>query len=487
MPSMSETQRTAHAGAVAREMLNAIMRPGPVRRTAVVATLATLALLILVWEPQSDLSPAGQRTLAIFVVALGLWVSKALPLMVTSMLAIILFPLLGVCPAKEAFSHFGNPAVFFILGTFILSAGLTETGLARRLALSIVRAAGDSATALVTALYGFGLVACCFVSEHAVVALQLPIVLELVRLPQPDGYDRRFGRALFLAMAWGCIIGGVTTFLGGARAPLAIGILDEGWGQTISFGRFTAYSLPIMLPLAVIGLLMLRRLTRGVRVDLAAGQALLSREIGEMGAVSRRELGMAALLLVTIIAWISTDPQWLAVIALLATSVAFGFELISWKEVQAHVDWGLILMYGGAIVLGRMVVETGLGAWAGGLMLDWLHAVGGADYFSGLVTTIALFLTEGISNTAVVAASLPVAIPLGIDLGLAPELITVLVTLASGFAFCLPMGTPATALALAGGHVRPMELIRYGLVLKLAALAALLLAPGMIWARLGLG
>ena len=467
------------------DLLRAVARPGPVRRTVVILTLSAAATLILLWQPSGGLSPAGQRTLAIFVITLGLWVSKALPLMVTSMLAIILFPLFGVCSAKQAFSHFGHPAVFFILGTFILAAGLAETGVARRLALRLMRSMGTSPQSLASGIFCFGLLASCFVSEHAVVALELPIVIELTRTLRLDRSDRRFAMVLFLAMAWGCVIGGVTTLLGGARAPLALGILDEGWGETFSFVTYTAYALPVMLPVAALGLAIIRHYARGASVDLSAGRELLSQEIAKMGPASRREIGIVVLLAGTVVTWILTGPQWLAVIALVATSIGFLFELISWQWVHEHVDWGLILMYGGAIVLGSMVVETGLGHWAGRVLLQEIEAHGGAWMFSGLLTLATLVLTEAASNTAVVAAALPVAIPLGVDLMLSPKLVAMLVTLASGFAFCLPMGTPATAMALSSGYVRPWDMIRFGIPLKLAAFVALLIAQRFVWPLLG--
>jgi len=453
----------------------------------VITTLvAAAAAILFAWNPADGPGEAGQRTLAIFVVTVGLWVTKALPLMVTSMLAIILFPLLGVCPAKEAFAHFGHPAVFFILGTFILSAGMAETGLARRLALRLITAVDDSPRALVTGIFCFGLVASCFVSEHAVAALELPIVLELARVLELRRGHQRFAMALLLAMAWGCIIGGVTTFLGGARAPLALGILDAGWGQTISFGAYTAYALPAMIPVALVGLAVVRHCARDARIDLAAGRELLTHEMARMGRISGREIGMGALLACTVVLWILTDPRWLAVIALAATSVGFGCELISWPKVHEHVDWGLILMYGGAIVLGTMVAETGLGQWVGAQTLDALETRAATTFFAPLITVVTLALTEASSNTAVVAATLPVAIPLGIDLGLSAPLVTVLVTLASGFAFCLPMSTPAAAMALSNGYVRPWDMIRWGLVPKAAALIALLVSLRAIWPHLGL-
>jgi len=464
----------------------AVVRPGRIRRAVVVTTLAAAAALILAWQPPAGLSWAGQRTLAIFVIAIGLWVSKALPLMVTSMLAIILFPIFAVCPAKEAFAHFGHPAVFFILGTLILSAGMTENGVARRLALVLLRSSGRSPRSLVTGIFCFGVVASCFISEHAVAALELPIVLELAIAVRRQGAPRRLERALFFAMGWGCIIGGITTFLGGARAPLALGILEEGWKETFSFAGFALYALPVMLPVAAVGLALLQWQAGRTRVDLSAVRRLLGEEIGAMGPVSRSELGMGLLLAATIVLWVLSGPQWLAVIALGAAAIGFLCELISWPRVHEHVDWGLILMYGGAIVLGAMVVETGLAQWTGQQLLHVLSAHRVTWMFGGLLSLITLLLTEAMSNTAVVAATLPVAIPLGISMGLSGGFATLVVTLASGLAFCLPMSTPACAMMLSGGRVRPLEMLLWGLVLKVTAWAVLLTVQIAVWPWLGL-
>ena len=471
------------AGPMVVAAVRAVVRPGPVRRTVVVSTLTLLAALILAWDAPPDLDWRGQRTLAIFVVALGLWVSKALPLMVTSMLAMILFPIFGVAPAREVFSRFGHPAVFFILGTFILSAGLGETGLARRLALRLIRATGHSGRALVSGIFCFGLVASCIVSEHAVAALQLPILQELARVLRRERAEERLLHAMFLAMAWGCVIGGITTFLGGARAPVAVGILDEGWGETLAFWEYTAYALPVMLPMAAVALLLVRRCARDTDADLVTVRDLLSTEIGRMGPLSPREIGMGALLAVTVVLWMATGPEWLAVIALAATSVGFLCELISWPRVHEHVDWGLILMYGGAVVVGGMVLDTGLAAWAGRALLGVLEGLGATWLFTAFLSAVVLGLTEACSNTAVLAATLPVAIPLGVELAVPATMVTILVTLASGLAFCLPMATPAVALALASGYLRPWDTIRWGLPLKLLALVVLVAVEALVWPR----
>jgi len=136
-------------------------------------------------------------------------------------------------------------------------------------------------------------------------------------------------------------------------------------------------------------------------------------------------------------------------------------------------------------VLGGMAVQTGLAHWTGQLLLRLLSAYRVTSMFGALLSLITLLLTEAISNTAVVAATLPVAIPLGIDMGLSGSLVTLVVTLASGLAFCLPMSTPACAMMLSGGRVRPLEMVLWGLALKLTAWVALLAVQLVVWPWLG--
>src|SRR5207244_4684979 len=222
------------------------------RPTVLLVGLAAF-LVLRVMEPPAGLPPEGQKALAIFAICLVYWVTSVLPLMVTSLLAMVLLPTTGVMSAKETYALFGNEAVFFILGAFILAAALIKCGLSSRIAITILRRFGHTPRTLLLSLFLMNAFMSFFMSEHAVAAMTFPITLEIARVLRLPREGSNYARALFLAMAWGTQIGGIATLLGGGRAPLAIGLLRETTGQSYSFAEWTLAAWPIVAMLLVAG------------------------------------------------------------------------------------------------------------------------------------------------------------------------------------------------------------------------------------------
>ena len=154
-------------------------------------------LILLLMPTMTGLTPAGQRALAVFMLVLSFWVTHVLPLSVTSLLGIALLPLLNVMSIEQTFSLFGSKAIFFILGALILASGLYQTGLGSRLAFKIISFSGSSPLKL---LYGI-LFSAAFLSlimpAHAVAALLLPIVLEVVISLDLKPLESNYGKLLF--------------------------------------------------------------------------------------------------------------------------------------------------------------------------------------------------------------------------------------------------------------------------------------------------
>ncbi|MCP4421127.1 MAG: SLC13/DASS family transporter, partial [Chloroflexi bacterium] len=194
----------------------------------------------------------GKKALAIFVLCVIFWVSQVIPLMITSLLAIILFPLLGVLPAEKTYSLFGNQAVFFILGAFILASAVTRTGLSNRIALMFLKWFGHSPKILLLGVIVLSAFSSFWMSAHAVAAMMFPIITAIALSLELKPGESSYGRSLFLGMAWGCGIGGVATFLGGARAPLAIGMLHDTTGESIGFFKWMLATLPAVITLLAV-------------------------------------------------------------------------------------------------------------------------------------------------------------------------------------------------------------------------------------------
>jgi sodium-dependent dicarboxylate transporter 2/3/5 len=458
------------------------------RRFAVFAVAGVAYWLIARLPAPPDLPPQAMKAVAIFVVCILFYVTNAIPLMITSLLAVILFPLAGVLDSKTTFALFGNEAVFFILGAFILASPFMRCGLSKRIALAVLQRFGDSPRALLLGVLVLSAFLSCWMSEHAVAAMIFPIMMEITEClglsPQPPGTASRYGKAIFLALASGCIIGGITTFLGGARAPLAVGMLREATGQTISFTPWALAALPTTLLLLGFAFLLYVWFYPPEPIDLEKVRALLSRRRRELGVISSREIGVSVLTVGTICAWVIFGEQFgLAKIAIIAVILAFIFRLTEWQEVEEDVNWGIFLMYGGAICLGYAMEKTGGAAWLARNTLGvFVHS---PLLLIAAISLLSIALTELLSNSAVVALLMPIALSLGRDLGIDPRLMAMVVTIPSGLGFMFPMGTPATAIAFSSGFLSLRDTVRTGWMLFLAGWLIFNLSIHWVWPLLG--
>ncbi len=441
-------------------------------------------LIVYLPTPQG-LTDDGKKALAIFTLCVIFWISHVIPLMITSLLAIILFPLMGVLPADKTYSLFGNQAVFFILGAFILASSVTRTGLSNRMALMFLKWFGHSPKILLLGVITLGAFFSFWMSEHAVAAMMFPIIVAIVESLELKPAESNYGKALFFAMAWGCVIGGVATFLGGARAPLAVGILRDATGESIGFIKWALATLPTVIVMLVITYWLLILLFPIEIKDVKRARIFLINRTACIGRMKREEWSIGILMVGTIFSWICFGERFgLANIALAAVVIAFVFKLLRWKEVEEDVNWGLILMYGGAICLGFALGKTGATRWLVDITL--LGSIQSPFILIMMISLVAIFLTEAISNTAVVALLMPITIGLAIDFSISPIITTLAVTVPSGLAFILPMGTPAVAIAYSSGFIKPSDALKGGMILKITAWAVFNIFAYFYWPLLGL-
>lgn len=449
--------------------------------------LISAAIFILIFNipTPAGLTVEGQKALAIFFVAILLWVTNALPLMITSLMVVILLPLSKVLSSRESYALFGNEAIFFILGAFILASGIMRSGLSTRLALIALRNFGRSSNSLLVGFLCLPAVLSFWMSEHAVAAMMFPIVLEVVEALKLTPRQSRYGKALFLAMAWGCIIGGVATFLGGARAPLAVGILQKATGLSIGFLPWALAAFPTVILMLGTAYLVLTKFFKPEKQDIQEALTALKKKQLRLKHITLRELSLGLLMFITIFFWIFYGEKLgLANIAIAAVVVAFVFKLLDWKEVEQDVNWGIFLMYGGAICLGFAMEQSGAAQWLADRTLGLM--VQSKWGFIGAISFVSLFLTEAISNTAVVALMMPLSLGFAQEIGIDFRIVTLAMTIPSGLAFILPTGTPATAIAYSSGFMRLRDMVIAGMILKLIGWLIFMLSIYFYWPLLGL-
>jgi len=439
-----------------------------------------IGLILIIIPPPSGLSEAGVKCLGVATICITLWILTPIPLAVTSLTAIILLPALEILDKQLVFSFFGNSAVFFLLGVFILAGAVMHTGLSKRIALFFLIRFDRSPRHLVFGILFTSSLLSLFMPEHAVAAMMFPVVMEIAQILRLKKGKSALGISLFLAMAWGSVIGGIGTFLGGARAPLAVELLKETFNRDISFTTWAVAAVPIAVCLTVVAYVVLNFFFESEVSDITPARQLLQQELRNIGSISRDEIKIGLLLLVTIFFWIYGGHHiGLAVISLAAAVMVFVLNIAKWGDVINYVNWGVIIMYGGAIALGRALAETNAIDWiAAEILGSWVISPFLLIVF---LSAISKFITELISNAAAVVILVPLSFGFVSTLNMSPEFLVLAVTVPAGLAFCLPVGTPPNAIAFASGYFSVRKIFKPALFISLISWIIFLLFAKFYW------
>ena len=456
------------------------------RRYLFLALFFGIFALLLIQRGPSDLSFEGYKVLCLFVLCVLLWSTNLIPLSITSLLAIAAVPLLGVMEASQAYSYFGNKAVFFILGVFILSAAMVSCGLSTRISIYVMKNWSSTPSQLITSIYCFAGISSCFMSEHAVAVILFPIIYEITQSLNLKRENSVFAKSMYFAMAWGCIIGGAMTVLGGGRVPLAVEMLEKSTvrAETIGILQYTQLSFPLVLSMFAGGWLALKFLFPPDIHDIEPARKALQHKSRIMGKLTFQEKGIALVMLMTLFCWfVFGDQLGIANIAIISIVLLFVLNLITWKMVETHINWAIVLMYGGAICLGEVMAETGAALWLAEKLFSGI--VDSPITFLLVIALLSTLLTTFMSNSAVIAILLPTAISMSPAYDIHPALATMTVILPSNFAFILPIATPASALAYSSRFLTLKEMIYSGSLLSLLGLGCFLILLVFYWPMIG--
>jgi solute carrier family 13 (sodium-dependent dicarboxylate transporter), member 2/3/5 len=454
-------------------------------RYQVMAAVAIIVTFLIRLSPPQGLSADGYHSLVLFGATIFFWISGLLPIAVTALLSMVMLPILGIMDAKKTYSMFGNEAVFFILGAFILAAAMTGTGISARLARAMLAKFGRTPASLALTVFLLSAFLSFVMSEHAVAAMLFPVISEIATALGLEKGKSSYGRLLFMALAWGCIIGGIATFLGGARAPLAAGLLKEATGLHFSFMEWTTAACMIVLPLLLLGFVILLKFFPVDLEDVEVGRKFLNGKRLEMGKITFDEILTGLVMIATVACWITLgEKTGLAAIAILGAAALFTFKVVSWQKIEEYVNWGIILMYGGTIALASALEKTGAAIWivkqGMGSLYDSPLAI------IAVISLVAIGLTECISHAAVVAILMPVGMGLCKTTGMDPKVMTLSIALPAGLAYCLPMGTPATAIAYASGYLKSRDIIVSGITVMAISWLLFMGSVLFVWPLIGL-
>ena len=437
-------------------------------------------------------APQGLNVTAWHTAGIGLWMaiwwmSEAVPIPVTSLLPILLFPILDIAPIREAAAPFANPLIYLFMGGFMLAIGMEKTGLHKRIALSLLRRVGTRPDAIIGGFMLAGALLSMWVTNTATTMMMLPIGLSIVALANGQLDHDSFpnlGPALMLGIAYSCTIGGLGTLVGTVPNALVAGFMQETYGIEIGFVQWMG----VGVPLIVVGLPMTWWLLTRVLFDLGKGRiagmdALIEDQCAELGTPSADEKAVFGIFWVVVLLWLTRPflADWIpgltdTGIALLGALVLFLVPsespgdtwesrfLITWQDAK-KLPWGILVLFGGGLSLAASISETGLAAWLGTL----ISGISGWPVVLIIlsVTLMVIFLTELTSNTATTAAFLPVMASVALGIGQNPFLLTIPATLAASAAFMLPVATPPNAIVYGSDLLTIPQMARTGIWMNL--------------------
>ena len=429
--------------------------------------LALDFLLFLTLIKTLPFTPMENRGLALLVFIGILWLTEAFNITVTSLMVPILAIGLNVLPTKAAFAPFSEPIIFMFFGGFVLAAVMNIQKLDLWIANHIIRLARGNLK--LTVLYLFVATAglSLFINNTAVAAMMLPLTLGILKK-----VDLKTNRALYvfvlLGVAFSASIGGIGTLTGSAPNAILASQLK------ITFSEWLFYGMPVTILLMlgmVFSLLVILRPNFNVPFEIS---------LEEIPMTGKRKITLAVFV---VAAFFLVFGSWLepfirsvlelsqpiknfdAVVAMTAVIILCITHTATWSEIQDRTEWGVLMLFGGGLVLGIVLKETG----ASKILADTIVNYIGVQHWlvmTLVLTAFIVFLTEFTSNTATAALMTPIFISVAEGLGLPPVSLAAIVACSASCAFMLPIATPPNAIVFSTGYIKQSEMVKVGFILN---------------------
>jgi len=481
--------------------------------------LGPVVLLVIYFLPL-PLEYDQQTLAAILSFTIIYWLSEAIPIPATAILALALAVLLNVpgvgpnaddAPGDIIYGAFASDIIFLFVGAFIIAQAMVTHGLDRRFAFRILSLPGVSSSTY-GVIIAFGAIAALIssvISNTATAAMLLPIGLGMMGalgglVQDQAGTERdvtrlRFGTALMLMISYGAGVGGLLTPIGTPPNLIGIGFIEEETDITITFFDWVLTALPIVLLMFIALCVILILLNRPEVRRLSGAGEYVNEQRSRLGPLSRGERNTLIAFGVAVTLWML--PGFLALVlgdespiyglvgsrldegtvAIIAAVLLFLLPInwserrftLNWNE-AVRIDWGTILLFGSGIVLGTMLSETGLAETIG-------TGIAAAFGFTSLLAVsavsaiIAIIISETTSNTASATIVVPIVIPIAAAAGLDPIVPALAAVFGASFGFMMPVSTPQNAVVYGSGMIPITKMVRSGAVFDIIGLILIVL------------
>lgn len=456
--------------------------------------LGPILFFIIVNLPFFLISEKGDAVIAVALWMVIWWITETVNIAVTALLPLILFPLLKVMEIDAVGANYGSPIIFLFFGGFILALALEKVNLHKRIALNIVKFTGTTPNKVVLGfMIATGFMS-MWISNTAATVVMLPIAISVIKLliDDKDGFtkgDKNFALSIMLGIAFAANAGGIATVIGTPPNSVLIGLLENQYNIQISFLTWMSFGLPFSIIMIVAVYFVLVKLmfpSKGILFSASAN--LISDEVEKLGKISKEEKRVLLIFGITVFLWVTrtiinsiftdlklsdTIISLIGAVSLFAIPMNFhkGNFILKWKDTE-KLAWGILVLFGGGLALANAMESSGLVA----LVTDVI-AAGNLNVLVtvSLLIILMLFMTELMSNVALVAVMAPVVAGIAIGLNIPILNLLIPVTIASSCAFMLPMATPPNAIVFASGYVKVNQMVKAGIILNLIAVGLLIL------------
>ncbi|GAA0720410.1 DASS family sodium-coupled anion symporter [Aquimarina litoralis] len=454
-----------------------------------------LLFIVLVNLPFVMVSEIADNVISVAVWMIVWWITEAVSISVTALIPLILFPLVGILDLKTVSQSYGSPIVFLFFGGFVMALALEKVNLHKRIALSIVKITGTSPNRVILGFMIATAFMSMWISNTACTVVMLPIALSVIHLliNDEDGFtknDRNFALSIMLGIAFSANVGGVATIIGTPPNSVLVGFLENEYQIEISFLNWMLLAFPFsVLMIGVIYFVIVKWIYPNRISNFSSSRNVIDEELAKLGKITKTEKRVLTIFSAVIFLWISrtTINSFFPSLNLSDTGIsmmgAFALFVIPfklnkgeftlvWKDTQ-KLPWGILILFGGGLALASGLSHAGLIELVANMIAD--NKGLSVLIIALLLIVFMLFMTELMSNVALVAIFVPVVAGIALGLNIPMLHLLIPVTMASSCAFMLPMATPPNAIVFASGYVKVSEMVKVGLILNIISVLLLLL------------
>ena len=446
-------------------------------------------LLVLFLPNPEGLSSDGRITAAVFLLMGIWWAFEAIPLQITALMPLILFPLLNVEEIAVISREYMNKVQFLFAGGFIIALAIQKWGLHKRVALNILKFSGLNSQGIVASFMVASAVLSMWVMNTSTAIMLLPVGISVIKVINDtvnditDNQKFNFQLCLLLGIAYAASVGGIATPIGTSPNGVLIQFASNNYDYDIGFANWISIGLPITLGLGPIIWIFLTRIIFPVNFSATQeSKDKLNSMLKELGPMSNEEKKVIVVFLITAFFWIFRqlidnlpglallDDSVIAISG--AVSLFFIKErknknkLLIWDDVQNGFPWGLIFLFGGGMALAFVVNDSGLALWLASLIPS-------ETYFWIILLTVivmVVLLTELTSNLTTTITFLPVVASVGLNMGIDPLLLILPLTISASCAFMLPVATPPNSIVYASNLIPIQKMVRAGIFINVSSI-----------------